>query len=242
MSTCTAAPFHFLPREVIGYRADGRPIHPIAGGSEPPAPAPAPAPDPAPTPPAPAPAPAPSPDPAPKPTDPPKPTERVEDLPDWAQKIVREARKDAGDSRVAAKTAQDELIQKMGKALGLIKEGGDKPTAEQLTKQLTESQDTGRTATVQLAVFRLAGQHQADPNALTDSNTFLAKVRALDPTSTDFDTKVSAAIKDAVEKNPKLKLVQAAGQSGGQFTGGTGEGQQRSTSLGAAVTSALANR
>ncbi len=166
-------------------------------------------------------------------------SQSVDDLPDWAQKIVRDARKDAGDARVAGKTAaeqaQKELTEKLAVALGLKPDAATDPA--ELAKQVTAAQTEARTNAVHLAVFQHATHHQADPAALLDSNSFMRTVAELDHKTADFATKVDAAIKDAVKNNPKLKAVQAAGRSGAQFTGGSGEGnnQQRPTSLHAAL-------
>lgn len=142
---------------------------------------------------------------------------KVEDLPDWAQKLIKDAREDAGKARTTAKQtaaeeARNQLAQQIGKALGLVKDD-EKPDPEKLTQQLTAAQAAQRQATVELAVFRNASKHQGDPAALLDSRSFLAKVADLDPTASDFETKVSNAIKDAVETNTKLKAGQAPGRS-----------------------------
>lgn len=150
---------------------------------------------------------------------------KVEDLPDWAQKIITDVRKEAGDARAAGKTAaetaQAELTKSIGKALGLIKD--DEPgDPVKLTEQLTASQSAAKDALVQLNVYKAAGAHQADPNALLDSNSFLAKVRELDHTAKDFEAKLGEAIKKAVTENPKLKGGLAPTASGIPGTGGPG--------------------
>lgn len=148
--------------------------------------------------------------------------QKVEDLPDWAQKLVRDARKEAGDSRVAAKNAETELVQRLGKALGLVKDD-EKADPEKLTQQIAAEQAEKRQAKVELAVFRTAGKHQGDPEALLDSRSFLAKVGELDPSAADFTAQVEAAVKTAVKDNPKLKAVQAAASSGVDHGGRPGE-------------------
>ena len=162
---------------------------PPAGGETPPAPPAAPAADPAPEP------------------------QKVEELPAWAQKIIADARKDAGDERVASKT-----LAAIQKALNPDAKG-EKPTPEALTQALTDRETEARQAKTELAVYKAAGKHGADADALLDSRGFLAKLKDIDPSDTKA---VDKAIKDAVTDNPKLKAVQAAGQSGGDFSGGTG--------------------
>lgn len=151
--------------------------------------------------------------------------QKVEDLPDWAQKIIRDARKEAGDHRAAAKTAgeqaQKDFADKIAVALGIKPDAAQDPAA--LTAALTDAQTKARDASLKLAVYQTAGTAGANPDALLDSNTFLANVRQLDPTSSDFPTKVSEAITAAVTANPTLKAARAAGASTVETPGGTGE-------------------
>lgn len=227
-------PLSVGPGDVLGYRKDGRPIHPIAGAEDnPPAPPAPPAPpvaDP-PAPPAPPAAP-----PAPAPPAPPA-GQEVKDLPDWAQKIIKDTRDEAAASRTAARSAGDaaqaDLLTKMQVALGLKPDPAADPVA--LAEKLATEQAKAKTSAIKLAVHQGAGKHQGDPAALLDSNSFMSTVSALDPDANDFSTKVDEAIKAAVAANTKLKLGQAPGVSGGQFTGGPGGTGTRPTSLGAAV-------
>lgn len=163
--------------------------------------------------------------------------EKVEDLPDWAQKLIKDARADAGRARTTAKEtaaqeARDKLVQDLGKTLGLVKDkDGDKLTPDQLAKQVGEAQATAKQLAVELAVYRGASKKgvEADPDALLDSRGFLAKLADLDPSAKDFSEKVTTAMKDAVKENPKLKASQAgAGSSSADHgSGGSGEGGQR---------------
>ncbi|WP_188197225.1 hypothetical protein [Nonomuraea sp. SYSU D8015] len=89
---------------------------------------------------------------------------KVDQLPDWAQKIVRDARKEAGDYRAMLKQAQkeaeeaaakkgpspeevtaqvrEEFAQQIGKALGLVAdEQAEKLTPEQVIEKLTSEKD-----------------------------------------------------------------------------------------------------
>jgi hypothetical protein len=211
------------PGAIIGYRKDGRPIRPIAGGSEgapeaPPAPTP-----PAPAPPTPTPAPPAAEPPAPQPPTPPQPqAASVEELPAWAQKSLTELRAEAAANRVKAKEVADNLAafqaeqvkqrDAFAKALGLA--GEEPPTAEQLTEQLTASKaerdaerQRARAAAVELAVFRAAAAAQVDGNALLDSRAFANTLDGLDPAATDFGQKVTDAISAAAEQNPGYKLA-----------------------------------
>ncbi len=147
--------------------------------------------------------------------------------------IERLRRENAAD-RTNAKTkaaddAVNDLTQKLGKALGLIKDGDkDKVDPAELAKQVEQAQTQAKQTSIELAVYRTASKHQGDPDALLDSRGFLAKLADLDPTAKDFAAKVDTAIKDAVTSNPKLKATQAAGSSSADHgAGGSGESKAR---------------
>ena len=165
----------------------------------------------------------------PKPADP-KPAAwdgKVESLPADAQKIITDLRKEAGDERVAAKT-----LAALQKVLNPDANGDEKPNAEQLAKDLAARDADAKQAKTELAVYKLAGKQGADADALLDSRAFLAKIADIDPTDT---AKVTKAIEDAVKTNPKLKAVLAAGKSGGDFSGGSGEKPKQHKSLDSAI-------
>ncbi|MFD6094570.1 hypothetical protein ACFWGN_20860 [Oerskovia sp. NPDC060338] len=150
---------------------------------------------------------------------------KVESLPSGAQTLIEKLRKEAGDSRVNAKqSAAAEARDALLKELGLVKDGEAAPDPAKLAQDLTAARDDARLVRVELAVFRTAGTHQADPSALLDSRAFLAKITDLDPTAADFTTKVDVAIKAAISDNPKLLAAQAAGASSVDHAGGSGEG------------------
>lgn len=221
------------PGALLGYRKNGQPIHLIAGGNgegdpaappadppaAPPQADPAPANPPAPTPPA---QPAPG---APAPA-------AVAELPDWAQKLITDTRKEAGDNRVKAreaeaaaqaakaaveefKTAQEQQRDALAKALGLKQDDtppDPKVLAEQVTAanaELARRDEALRQKTVELAVLQTAGKQAANGAALLDSRAFLTKIAGLDPSAADFSDQVAATIKDAVEANPQYKLTPA---------------------------------
>ncbi|MET9973929.1 hypothetical protein ACFYOI_03560 [Streptomyces microflavus] len=130
--------------------------------------------------------------------------------------------------KAAADEARTEIVQELGKALGLIKDD-DKdaapPDPAALTAKIEQATAAHRETAVELAVYRGAGKHKADPDALTDSRAFLASIKGLDPSDEGFSKAVNAAIKKAVEDNPKLKVgTQTPDSSAGDFGGGTGDG------------------
>jgi hypothetical protein len=163
------------------------------------------------------------------------------------EKQLADARKEAGAARTNAKAqAADEartaLAQEIGKALGLVKDDTPPDPAE-LTKQIAahtarvaELETAGRAKDIELAVHSLAEKHQAKVSALLDSRGFVKTIRQLDPADKDFTTQLDAAIKKAVADNPSFRSAPPAGRSGADLTGGTGEATKpRTTSLGAAI-------
>ncbi len=145
--------------------------------------------------------------------------ENVADLPQWAQDLIASTRAEAGAARTTAKAtaaqeARDALVQEFGKTLGLVKDGEDAPTSEQV-------QAEARSAKVELAVFKAAIAAGADAGALLDSRSFLDSIKDITPTDT---AAITAAITAATTNNPRLKATQAAARSGADLTGGTGEG------------------
>lgn len=183
----------------LGYRKDGRPIWPIMGAADP---APTPTPDPQPTPPS---DPAPTP-PADPPADP-KPDEgkggKDAILADLAKE--RDARQALQQQITDMQTAQQEQMDALAKALGLKKDDAPADPAA-LAAQIETEKAATRQAAAQLAVYRAAGAHEANPDALLDSASFLASIADLDPTDA---AKIGDAIKAAVEKNPALKATPA---------------------------------
>lgn len=149
----------------------------------------------------------------------------VKDLPDWAQKLIRDTRAEAASHRTKAteaETAKQSSLDAIAKALGLKKDEAD---PAKLAEQLTGKDNELRQSKVELAVHRLAGKHGGNPDALLDSRSFLTSVKDLDPSGKDFTQAVESAIKDAVKANASLKAAPAGpAVSGGDFTGGTGAG------------------
>ena len=183
----------------LGYRKDGRAIWPIMGGDDTVPPA----------------------DPPPSdqpPADPP--AEPAAKQPPWgdpenfnaeeAWKTIQNLRKEKGDpskvteleSRLSdMQTAQQQQMDALAKALGL-KSDDAPPDPEKLTQEVTAAQEQARSAQRELAVYRLAGAHEANANELLDSASFLASIKDVDPTD---GAAMDAAIKAAVDSNPKFK-------------------------------------
>lgn len=152
---------------------------------------------------------------------------KVESLPADAQKMIRDLRQENGTRRTAltaAEQKQQEVVRAFAKAAGIpLPDDQAAPDPAQLTEQLTAAQQAQRQTAVELAVYRTASKHQGDPDALLDSRSFLTAVENLDPTAADFAAQVDAAIKAAVDSNPKLKAGRVPGASGADHPGGSGE-------------------
>lgn len=204
------------PGALIGYRSDGTPIRLQAGGSEP-------APEP-PPPAEPAPVPAPPAEPAPVPAPPPQagqepPAPRtIEDLPDFAQRIVREARTEAAKYRTQLRDVEQSVETKLteqrdalARALGLAPE---EVTPEQIAAERDAAKARAdaesaraRTSAVELATFRAAALMQADLGKLMDSRSFVATLDGLDPSAEGFADLVRDKVAAALEGNPGWKLA-----------------------------------
>ena len=158
------------------------------------------------------------------------------DDPAAAKAEIERLRKENGATRTnakaqAAEEARTALAQEIGKALGLVK--GDEPADPvKLTEQLTTAGAEARQAKIELAVFRASQATDADPNALLDSRTFLAKVATVDPSDS---AAIEAAVAEAVAANPRLGKPATPGMKPNQA-----QGRSASAPLGLAEQAAAA--
>jgi hypothetical protein len=210
---------------------------PAAPGSTPPEPGSQPAtppapPAPAPTPPepaAPATPPAPPAEPAPATEPPTEPKAkapkfdgdfdpaRFEKLVENLRTEVADEKKKRGEAETKAQQEQADFMKKLAGLFGVDTGEEKPPTPEELAKQLDEargetkaSRDQARQTQVELAVYKSAGKHGGDPDALLDSRGFAQAIAKLDPSAPDFAASVEKAVKEAVEANPKLAVQRAA--------------------------------
>ncbi|CAK7288676.1 hypothetical protein [Streptomyces misionensis] len=151
------------------------------------------------------------------------------------------ARREAAEQKAAEQQA--DLMKKVAAAFGLETGEEKPPTPEELTQKLAEEQartkefeDAARQTQVELAVYKSAGKHGGDPDALLDSRGFANAIAKLDPASGSFAADVEAAVKQAVEANPKLAAkpsepAKPAVPAGGAPMGGAPGGKKQ---LGAA--------
>ncbi|MCG7203964.1 hypothetical protein [Streptomyces arenae] len=164
------------------------------------------------------------------------------------ERELHAARLEAGKSRNDAKRqAADDavraLTQQLGKALGFVKDDtppDPKALAEAITAKdttIAERDASLRTKDVELAVWARADKLSAKAGALLDSRSFLRAIGDLDPAAKGFTTALDDAIKAAVKENPSFAAVAPAGKSGGDLSGGTGEGgaKKRTGSLAGAI-------
>lgn len=174
-----------------------------------------------------------------------------EDLSATVKRLEKElaaANREAGKARTdAKKQAADEavkaLTQQLGKALGFVKDDtppDPKALAEAIAKKdttISEKDSVIRAKDVELAVWARADKQSAKAGALLDSRSFLRAIAELDPSEKGFVTALDNEIKAAVKENPAFAATAPAGKSGGDLSGGTGEGtaKKRSTSLSGAV-------
>lgn len=169
---------------------------------------------------------------------------KVESLPDGVQKMIRDLRSEAAGNRTKAsevESKQQEMLDGIAKALGLKADEAPDPAKLQASiaekdKGLIDRDTTIRTQAIELATWRAASKPAvgADTSSLLDSRSFVETVSKLDPAADDFQTKLDAAIKKAVEDNPKLRATQAAARGGAEFSGGPG-GEAKPNTLEAAV-------
>ena len=161
--------------------------------------------------------------------------DKVEKLPQWAQRIISEARAGEAAQRTKASEA-DAKTKAILKAAGIETDEAD---PVKIAAELETERSTSRQRAVELAVFRAASSAGADPDALLDSRGFLDKVKDLDPSDGQG---IRLAIADAIQNNPRLKAqaaepataqpapsAPAAGVSGADFAGGTGAAAQQLT-------------
>lgn len=183
----------------------------------------------------------------PTPTEPPaEPTtpNSVDELPDWAQSEIRKARDEAAKYRTRAKDTAEEvaakakaeredLIQTLGRQLGLVEDETNDPdklltAAQQQAENAAKERDT---LAQQLADYR---RKDAVSNALSkvDGNVDTALLQAvlhsdnayntLDINADDFTDQVSQIITNTIESHPSL--VQATHKASGVDTSNTRSG------------------
>jgi len=151
------------------------------------------------------------------------PPEKVEDLPPWAQKIISDTRKEAADHR-AGKQVESERVKAILKAAGIESDDDDpvKVLETTRTERDTIAQDL-YDLKVERALATACKRGGADEDLTVAVLASQGKLDELDLTAADFDAKLDALVKAAVDSNPKLKGGQAPSASGVSAPGGPGE-------------------
>lgn len=145
--------------------------------------------------------------------------ESVDALPDWAQKIIRDARKDAGDHR-AAKNAAEGTLAAILKAAGVGEETDPAKALEARTTERDTYLSERDAARRELAVLKAAQLVGADTSKLLDRASFMTTIQGLDVQDA---TAVKAAVEAAIAADPTLKTPRAGSASTINPAGGTGE-------------------
>lgn len=132
----------------------------------------------------------------------------------------------AREAKEAADTAAskyDQLVQTLGKGLGLISDddNADAPDAEALAAQVTEAQTKAAESARELAVYKAAATNGADPSKLLDSRSFLNSIKDVDHGD---EKALGAAIKAAVDNNKSFASARVAGASTADTASGPGGG------------------
>lgn len=158
----------------------------------------------------------PSPQGSPDPAAPAAQPQQVDELPELAQRLIKEARDEAAKARVnakqsAAEEARKQMAQDIAKALGISTD--ETPAEEQLTPEqlrdlLAGERTTAKMARVELAVYRTAqGGGNFNASALLDSRAFLDAIKDIDPADTEA---INSKIAEVVQANPWLAQQAAA--------------------------------
>jgi hypothetical protein len=172
---------------------------------------------------------------------------------DW-KAHAREWEKRAKDNAAATKTAvakaledaETAAMQKVAKALGLVKDDEAEADPAKLMSrlqeqqgQLTAAQEQSIAAGIEATVLRTAYANGVDGDKLLDSRSFCDEVDGLDPSDPKkFQAALKGLITEAAKKDQRLALSGGAGKSGGD-QGGSRErdAAKRPTSIGAAIRS-----
>ncbi|RZU21733.1 hypothetical protein [Streptomyces sp. BK239] len=156
----------------------------------------------------------------------------------------------AAQQRETALTAErDELraaLDAVNKALNADAEQGEQDPAALAAavadrdKQLGQAAADLRSARVELAAYKAAGEQGARADRLLNSRSFLAALAELDPDDVKFGERLGDAIKSAVEADPDLYRAGPSGpvRGGAEFNGAP-TGERRAATLHDAVAARL---
>ncbi|MGW9299590.1 hypothetical protein ACWHA3_02030 [Streptomyces cyaneofuscatus] len=155
------------------------------------------------------------------------------------REAVDDQKKKRAEDKQKAADEQADFMKKMAGLFGIETDEQKPPTPEELSAQLAEAQtrtkasdDRARQTQVELAVYKTAGKHGGDPDALLDSRNFAKAIEKLDPSDDGFGEAVAKAVKAAVDSNSKLaakapKQEPEPAPAGGAPMDGAGNGKRQ---------------
>lgn len=129
--------------------------------------------------------------------------------------------------------AEERLRASLVEAITGKKSGeGEAPTIEDLQATVEAERRAAADARAELAVYRAAARHEADPARLTDSRAFIEALQGIDVSDA---AAVDTLIGDHVKANPHLLARRPAGKRSGTDIAGNGGETPRPKTLGEAV-------
>ena len=123
----------------------------------------------------------------------------------WENRAKRD--KDAAAKAVADKEAADAKLAAVLKAAGLAPDDDPAKAAEKAAAERDALATENRALRIERAAEKAGRKAGADVDALIDSRGFVAALADLDPTSSDFTDRLDAAVKTALEANPRLRAT-----------------------------------
>lgn len=118
----------------------------------------------------------------------------------------------------AVEDAKAEIAKAVQKALGITSDEAEELTPDQVIEKITKERDEEKAAREQerserldllreVAVQDAAAMHDARPDRLLDSRSFMRTIRGLDTDGAGFRAAVAEAVKAAVEADSDLKAT-----------------------------------
>ncbi|WP_198654107.1 hypothetical protein [Nocardia aurea] len=144
--------------------------------------------------------------------------------------LVADLRRELEQARTGADTARDraaqqareDLVQEIGRAIGLVADETIDP--EQVIAELTDRASAAdrklRDYRIKDALLTAATTQKADHALLMPYLRGTGALGALDPEASDFTTHLDTLVTDALTANPKLAATPITPRSGGDFTAG----------------------
>lgn len=151
----------------------------------------------------------------------------------YTEADMKKLRDEAAGRRTELRTAQQELDQHKQLLQNIAKQldpnggsGEDDPAkvAEQAVAERDKKDGELRALHIERAAEKAARKVGADPDSLVDSRAFTDSAKELDPEAEDFNDKMESLIKSKMDNNPRLRAGQEPSRSSSEFTGGSGGG------------------